>query len=207
MRLLTNFLLLLFKLPGWLAAKLYNFTLLHSVNIRYESYPVIFGRLVLKGKGKIILGTDVRINSSLSSNPVGLTTRTVIFAYPDAIIQIGNNVGISNSLICAMQSITIEDNVWLGGGAQVFDTDFHSIEYLKRLESPDTNIRNAPVRIKHGAFIGCNSIILKGVVIGARSIVAAGSVVVKDIPDDQIWGGNPARFIKVIDNKHDDGKK
>lgn len=52
------------------------------------------------------------------------------------------------------------------------------------------------VHIGDGCFIGANSIICKDVKIGKNSIIAAGSVVTKDIPDNEIWGGNPARYIK-----------
>lgn len=190
-----------FKLPAFLGARVYNFISLFAANVKYDQYPVISGNLLLKGKGQITIGHSVRINSSLNSNPVGLISQTVLFAYQNAIILIGNNVGISNSLICAMESITIEDDVMLGGGTQIFDNDFHSIQYLQRMETPDNNIRILPVVIGKGAFIGCNTIIGKGVVIGQRSVVAAGSVVVKNIPNDEIWGGNPAQFIKSIDNK------
>ena len=99
-----------------------------------------------------------------------------------------------------MSKIIIEDDVRVGGGAQIFDNDFHSIRYEERMMAPDTNISIKPVVIKKGAFIGCNSIICKGVIVGERSIVAAGSVVVKSIPDDEIWGGNPAIFLKKINN-------
>ena len=56
--------------------------------------------------------------------------------------------------------------------------------------------KTSPIVIEDDVFIGANSIICKGVHIGARSIIAAGSVVVKDIPRDEVWGGNPARFIR-----------
>ena len=48
-------------------------------------------------------------------------------------------------------------------------------------------------------FIGTNAIILKGVSIGERSIVASGSIVTKSIPVDQVWGGNPAKFIRNLE--------
>ena len=54
----------------------------------------------------------------------------------------------------------------------------------------------AEVRIKKNAFIGTGTIITKPVTIGERSIVGAGSVVTKNIPDDEVWAGNPAKFIR-----------
>lgn len=200
MKALAQYILLLIKLPAFLLAKCYNFISLHAADVTFDEYPSISGKLIVKGKGKIQIGRGVRINSSLNSNPVGLTSQSVLFAYKNAVIQIGNNVGMSNSLVCAMGQIIIEDNVMLGGGTQVFDNDFHSIQYPKRMEAPDIGVRIIPVVIRKGAFIGCNSIIAKGVIVGQRSVVAAGSVVVKNIPDDEVWGGNPARFIKVIDH-------
>ena len=56
----------------------------------------------------------------------------------------------------------------------------------------------SPVIIEDNVFIGARSIILKGVTIGRNSIVGAGSVVTKSIPSNQIWGGNPAKFIRNI---------
>ena len=66
-------------------------------------------------------------------------------------------------------------------------------------EDDSAHISKAPVIIKSHAFIGAHCIICKGVTIGECSMVAAGSVVVKDIPERQLWGGNPAKFIKCID--------
>lgn len=56
--------------------------------------------------------------------------------------------------------------------------------------------RNGEVRIKKGAFIGIRTIICNSVVIGERAIVGAGSIVTKDIPDNEVWAGNPARLIR-----------
>lgn len=81
----------------------------------------------------------------------------------------------------------------------IFDTDFHSLDWRDRKDGTDIQKRKkSPVVIKSLAFIGANSIILKGVTIGERSIVGAGSVVTKDIPDGEIWAGNPAQFIREI---------
>ncbi|WP_262710533.1 acyltransferase [Dinghuibacter silviterrae] len=60
-------------------------------------------------------------------------------------------------------------------------------------------MNSAPVKIGDNVFIGMDSIILKGVTIGSNVVVAAGSVVARDIPDNQIWGGNPAKFIRNRD--------
>jgi acetyltransferase-like isoleucine patch superfamily enzyme len=113
-------------------------------------------------------------------------------------ITIGDNVGISNSLIWSKTNIAIEDNVLIGGGCQTFDNDFHSLDYQNRVYNGDKNVKSKAIIIKEGAFIGTGSIILKGAIIGQRSIVAAGSVVSKSIPDGEIWGGNPAVFLKKI---------
>lgn len=60
------------------------------------------------------------------------------------------------------------------------------------------NAKTAPIVIGDYVFIGARCMILKGVTIGDRSIVAAGSVVTKSIPADELWGGVPAKFIKKL---------
>ena len=74
----------------------------------------------------------------------------------------------------------------------------HSVDYLSRIQEPDEHVMKSPIRKKEGAWIGAHSLILKGVTIGKHSIVGAGSVVTRDIPDDEVWAGNPVRFIKKI---------
>jgi acetyltransferase-like isoleucine patch superfamily enzyme len=85
----------------------------------------------------------------------------------------------------------------IGGGVTIVDSDFHSLNPLHwHTNADEKNMISSPVHIKDNVFIGMDSIILKGVTIGSNVIIAAGSVVFKDIPDNQIWGGNPARFIR-----------
>lgn len=85
----------------------------------------------------------------------------------------------------------------IGSGTKIFDTDFHSVLYEDRLNG-DRNVTSAPVHICEGAFIGACSIILKGVTIGKHSVIGAGSVVTKDVPDNEIWAGNPAKYVKDL---------
>lgn len=150
--------------------------------------------------GEINIGAGCMINSSNKSNPVGHGFVSTFFVMKNAVLKIGNNVGISNALIYCADSIVIEDDVMIGGGCQIFDTDFHSLKYADRVKHGDNNKKVKAVLIKKGAFIGCNSILLKGVEIGEKSIIGAGSVVRKNVPDNEIWGGNPAIFLQKIDN-------
>jgi acetyltransferase-like isoleucine patch superfamily enzyme len=60
------------------------------------------------------------------------------------------------------------------------------------------NAQSAPVKIEDNVFIGAHSTILKGVTIGENSIVGACSVVVKSIPANEIWAGNPAKLIRKV---------
>ena len=111
----------------------------------------------------------------------------------------GINVGISQAALIAIADITIGNNVKIGGGVKIYTTDFHSLDPMIRKSKGDVKNRiKKPVVIKENAFIGAHAIILKGVTVGENSIVGAGSVVTKDIPDNQIWAGNPARFIRNI---------
>jgi acetyltransferase-like isoleucine patch superfamily enzyme len=182
---------------------IWNWLMLKLIHAEYTSFPKIKGSIKVKGlKGRIFFGDKVSINSSKWANPVGLSSDTYLCLEPQAIILIGNNVGISNSLIFAWSSITIEDDVRIGGGCQLLDNDFHSLDYdLRKGPLDQKNVNSSPIFIRKGAFIGTQSIILKGVEIGEQSIIAAGSVVSKSVPAFEIWGGNPARFIKKIDKK------
>lgn len=94
-------------------------------------------------------------------------------------------------------SLTIGNNVNIGGNVLLIDTDCHPIDYeLRRVSTKGTKF--APIVVEDDVWIGAQSIILKGVTIGARSVIAAGSVVTKSVPANCIAGGNPCRVIREI---------
>lgn len=185
------------KLLGF-PSEIYNKTILKYRHVKYGKNMRINGRIycVSNTRDGIEIGDNVSINSSLSSNPIGGDSRTILFAKGNGKIRIGNDCGISNATIFATESITIEDHVRIGGGSKIYDTDFHYLDLKRRLNEEGGVTK--PVLIKEGAFVGAQTIVLKGVVIGKESIVGAGSVVTKSIPDGEIWGGNPAKFIRRI---------
>lgn len=167
----------------------------------------IYGLIHIYGNKKsVFIGNDVIMRSGKLTNPLGGNNSMDLAVSKNGKIIIGNNVGISNSCIRSYNQITIEDDVYIGGDCKIYDTDFHSIKYEDRIEKKDYNLKSEPVYIKKGTFIGAHSIILKGVTIGEKSVIGAGSVVTKSVPDNEIWAGNPAKFIKKIE-KHDEINK
>ena len=177
---------------------IYNKLLLKKHRVKYGANLKINGRLLLCGTGDLIIGDNVTINSSFESNPTGGGNRTCISVKKNARLIIGNNVGISNSTIAVIESVTIEDDVRIGSSCMIADNDFHSIIYEERMHKPGIGTKSAQVTIRKGAFVGARSIILKGSVVGEKSVIGAGSVVTKKIPDNEIWARNPAKFVRTI---------
>ena len=171
---------------------------LYVRNINFGANNMIKGFPLIRNKGIIIFGNSLKMNSNAFSNPIGGNTRVFINVLKNGELLIGDNVGISNCAITCSKKIVIEDNVFVGGNVKLYDTDFHSLKLEERIKDITPNNKAKEITIKRGAFIGAHSIILKGVTVGKNSIVGAGSVVSKDIPDFEIWAGNPAKFIKSI---------
>lgn len=103
---------------------------------------------------------------------------------------IGNNCTIK----CGVQiwdGITLEDNVCIGA-----NVTFTNDRYPKA-KNPDWVLEKTT--IKRGASIGAGSTVLCGITIGEGAMIGAGSVVTKDVPAGEVWVGNPARFLKKIE--------
>jgi acetyltransferase-like isoleucine patch superfamily enzyme len=107
-------------------------------------------------------------------------------------IRIGNGVLINNAIVYSELSITIGDDVALANEAYVMDTPSHGME--------GRNPEPKPVVIGNGTWVGARAIVLPGVTIGSRVMVGAGAVVTRDVPDDVLVAGNPARVVRPLTN-------
>ena len=81
----------------------------------------------------------------------------------------------------------------------MYDTDFHPVDYQDRRESQPG--LTADVAIEDDVWLGANVTVLKGVTIGARAVIGAGSVVTRDIPADTFAAGAPARVVRTLTNR------
>ena len=117
-------------------------------------------------------------------------------------ISIGNRVVIRpGSFIYADQTpegtITIEDDVMMGSGVHIYVNN-HRYDSTPGPISSKGYFVSQPVHLKSGSWIGANSIILPGVIIGRNAVVGAGSIVTKSVPDLHLVAGNPAQILKII---------
>lgn len=151
--------------------------------------------------GTCSIGDNLVMNNGAKGNPIGCFERCTFFVDKGAKLVIGNHLGISQAAIVCLKKITIGDHVTIGGGVCIYDTDFHSLDPHLRA-NPTTDSANKtmkPVTIENNVFIGAHSLILKGVTIGENSVIGAGSVITRSVPANQIWAGNPAKFIRNLE--------
>lgn len=96
----------------------------------------------------------------------------------------------TGTTIIAVEEITVGDDVAFANDVYVMDSDSHGVEGRPH--------KQAPVRIGDGCWIGARAMILPGVTLGRRVLVAAGAVVTRDVPDDSLVAGNPARVVRSL---------
>lgn len=145
------------------------------------------------------LGKDVKLSKFINLYGCEIGDRTKIGAFVEIQknARIGKNCKISShSFIC--EGVTIEDNVFVGHGVTFIN------DVYPRATSPEGKLQTEkdwsvePTRVKKGASIGSGATILSKVIIGENALVGAGSVVTRDVPDDAIVAGNPARLVRWI---------
>lgn len=147
----------------------------------------------LVGEGQIDIGSDVRLSGK---STICFSSRLV--SNPHLSIGDGTFVG----HLCAFsiaQSVRIGTHCLLAGGVIVRDQDGHPLDAgLRRSGQPPTEDAVNPVVIGNDVWIGSGAIVLKGVCIGDRAIVAAKAVVTRDVPPDVVVAGNPAKIVKWL---------
>lgn len=99
-----------------------------------------------------------------------------------------------NCIVLDVMQVMIGDNVLIGPAVQIY-TAVHPMDYRERASGPEYA---KPVIIGSDVWIGGAAVICPGVTIGSRSVIGAGSVVTKDIPDDVFAAGNPAKVIRSL---------
>jgi len=148
------------------------------------------------------LGKDVRIFqfTNLYGCTVGDNTKVGAFVEIQKNAEIGRNCKISShSFIC--EGVKIEDNVFIGHGVMFINDKYPRATTEGGELQTESDWKVEPTLIKKGASIGTNSVVLSNVTVGENSIIGAGSVVTKSIPDNVIAAGNPCRVLRKIE-KH-----
>jgi acetyltransferase-like isoleucine patch superfamily enzyme len=194
---------------GDVTSKLMTHIIFLGLNVRYKDFITSgIPYVSVASGGDFEIGAAFQMNNSLRSNPIGRAQRCIFFVDSGAKLKIGNNVGMSQAALVCHTGITIGNDVKIGAGVCIYDSDFHSLDPEIRRNS-QLDLKNkikAPVVIKDNVFIGAHSTILKGVSIGENAVIGACSVVTKNVPDNEIWGGNPARLIKRVPSNSDFAK-
>ncbi len=144
-----------------------------------------------------------------------LISGSFIFEIKTGKITIGSRTFIGGGTFICIDEIQIGDDVMFSWGCTVADNNSHShiwterkndvLEWKKGIDENKLgfykdwqNVKYSKITIKNKAWIGFNSIILKGITIGEGAIIGAGSVVTRDVPDWTIVAGNPAKIIREI---------
>ena len=164
--------------------------------VRWPKNLSVVGPMGLSASGTIKIGENVTIVNDSKFNRAGVNHPTQLVTSMNAKLVIGDHVGISGASIYACDSISIGNYVLVGVNCHIYDSDFHPVDWQDRRKS--INIAKAPIVIEDDVWLCANVTVLKGVRIGARSVIAAGSVVLTDIPSDVLAAGVPAKVIKTL---------
>lgn len=158
--------------------------------------PIVVQPVLFLGPGAIRLGEKVEFGWPTSSNYYAGYCH-VEASTPDSTIEIGDGAQINNSVFIKSEGpgIKIGPRALLGSHVTIYDSDFHDLRTGHRRGGQP---RMGLVELAEDVFIGDRVMILKGVRIGAHSVIGAGSVVTSSIPDRMVAAGNPARIIGEV---------
>lgn len=166
-------------------------------------YPALFKviqkAMLVTSRLNSMVTNDLHEINKVFSELIGKKVDDTFFIIPPFYSDFGENITIGKNVFvnhaCTFMDrggITLEDNVLIGPKVNLITTN-HAIPPSKRRATI-----SHPIVIKKGAWIGAGATILAGVTVGENSIVGAGAVVTRDVPDHVIVGGIPAKFIKSM---------
>lgn len=149
--------------------------------------------------GAIIVGYKSSLRSNQRGYHAGMPFPTTLFVdKKGALIEIGDCCRINGAYIHAQKKISMGNNCVIASGVNIIDSNGHVL-----LSNNRTTGRDEPkeIIIGNNVWIGLNSIILKGTKIGDNCVIAAGSVVKGDFPENSLIQGNPANVVKNMNIK------
>jgi maltose O-acetyltransferase len=143
--------------------------------------PRVIGRPLITTP-QLVIGDDFLIWSHYRKTHLGGEGR----------LEIGNRVFLNAGVvILAFERIVLEDGAGLASEVFVSDSDNHSLA--------GRPVRQQPITVGRGAWVGTRVVILAGVTIGSRAVVASGAVVTRDVPADTMVAGVPARPVRALE--------
>jgi maltose O-acetyltransferase len=158
--------------------------------------PLVWQPVLLLGPGRIVIGSDVEFGWPTSGGFYSGYCH-VEASTPDAVVELCDGAQVNNCAIVKSEGagIRIGPRSLLGSRVCIYDSDFHELDPRRRRNGRPAI---APVELGENVFVGDGALILKGVTIGADSVVGAGSVVTSAIPAGVVAAGNPARVVREL---------
>ena len=155
---------------------------------------LLFGKLQVSGEGTLKIGSHCLIASRSKNYQNTISPVSISLMEKDTNIKVGNFVELIGCFIRIRYGLEIGDRCIITPDVKIIDHDHLISPHKRKLKEYPGN----KIKIGNDVWVGYNAIILKGVTIGNGAIVAAGSVVTKDVKSNTIVGGVPAKEIKKI---------
>ena len=152
----------------------------------------VYGKMIIRGPGKVRIGSNFYVDG-LTNNHVCLSV-----GVPGALIEFGDNCGLNGTVLQCSNHIRVGD--WSNiADAYITDTPAHALSKNRR-QLGSIDISGVPIEMKQNVWVSTKVVILHGVTIGENSVIAACSLIRKDVPANVMVAGNPQNILKKIED-------